>query len=161
MGRAFPKVSGMANVVDLEAYREVQWQRFRERAIDWLNPEDYRMYYEEMVSGVLVRSNWFERLLVEEALFETLLDGFCMGMKAGRRYWQSARRREDIEALFRDCYSHQADELVRRNCNKYHLFSMVNEWTWLSLQVVFDDCVHRWFHKGFLVGVRRQKIRKW
>lgn len=151
----------MGKIVEFQAYREAQWQRLRERAVDWLNPEEYRLYYEEMVSWVLVRSNWYERLLVEEALFETLLDGFCMGMNAGRRHGRCARGREEIETLFRVHYSQQADELVRQNCNKYHLFSMVNEWTWLSLQVVFDDCVRRWFHKGYQIGVRRKKIRKW
>src|SRR5690606_32354641 len=61
------KVRSMDKVVDLEAYRQKQWDRFRERAVYWLDPEEYRTYYEEMVSWLLVRSHWYERLLVEEA----------------------------------------------------------------------------------------------
>lgn len=151
----------MDKVVDLEAYRQKQWDRFRERVVYWLDPEEYRTYYEEMVSWLLVRSHWYERLLVEEALFETLLDGFCMGLEASRRHKERPFSRDEIDALFKQQYLHQADESVRRNCSKYHLYSVVNEWIWLSLQIVFDDCVQRWFHKGFQQGIRYQKIRQW
>ncbi len=151
----------MDNVVDLQAYRQIQWNRIRERAIGWLDPEEYRTYYEEMVSWVLARSPWYERLLVEEVLFETLLDGFCMGLEAGRRHREQNASHDEIDTLFREQYSRQADEAVRHYCNKYRLFSVVNEWTWLSLQIVLDDCVQRWFHKGFQEGIRQQKIRQW
>ena len=161
-----PRVSAMDNVVDFQAYRQDQWKRFRERAVGWLNPDECRKYYEEMVSWLLVRTHWYQRLMVEEALFETLLDGFCMGLEAGRRHVKLASLQDEIpqdeiDAMFKEHYSLQADESVRRYCNKYHLFALLDEWTWLSLQVVFDDCVQRWFRKGFQIGLRRQKVRQW
>ncbi len=153
----------MNNVVDFQAYQQRHWDQFRERAVYWLDPEEYLAFYQEMVSWVLERANGYVRYLVEEALFETLLDGFCMGLEASRRYPDIKQERtwEQVETLFKRQYLKQADESVRRYCSKYRLFHILDEWTSLSIQIVMDDCIRRWFEKGFREGILRKKRRQW
>ncbi|OUM87946.1 MAG: hypothetical protein BAA01_10970 [Bacillus thermozeamaize] len=153
----------MNNVVDFQAYQQRNWDQFRERAVHWLDPAEYQTYYQEMVSWVLARANWYERYLVEEALFETLLDGFCMGLEASRRYKDAEKgeKREQAAAVFKQHYLKLADESVRRYSGKYHLFHILDEWTYLSIQIVLDDCICRWFEKGFREGMLRKKRKQW